>query len=175
MGFSILQISNHPLHPFPSDQLSTSVSSFFYVHYHPSSSTSYTVLVHCPLQWYQIHENQALLIFRGRSVQLVSFGRGIFGLPWCRPQQSVTVAGLHFTGDVALWFKWYKLHVGSSLWAIFTKCLLKYFGSGYQLDFNMSLSCLPKRLSQGRRFHSFVLSSPGLDRCPNFRGFPWSD
>lgn len=31
------------------------------------------------------------------------------------PHNRVTVVGLHFTGDEALWFKWYKMHVGSAL------------------------------------------------------------
>lgn len=52
----------------------------------------------------------------------------------------VTVAGLHFTGDAALWFKWYKLHIRYGLWATFTNSLLQRFGPSDQLDFNMFFS-----------------------------------
>lgn len=52
----------------------------------------------------------------------------------------VIIAGLYFTGDVALWFKWYKLHIRSRFWAVFTEPLLQSFRWGNQLDFNMSFS-----------------------------------
>lgn len=86
------------------------------------------------------------------------------------PLNQVTIAGLHFTGDAALWFKWYKQQVGSGLWATFTKCLLQRFEPGDQLDFNShSLMCPKKPFMRLILTISFVcLAEPKVGSMPNF-------
>lgn len=76
----------------------------------------------------------------------------------------VTIAGLYFTGNVVLWFKWYKLHIGSGLWAVFTEPLLQRFRRGDQLDFNMSFSHVSQKgsLAYINDFIRLFLSSPRL-------------
>lgn len=52
----------------------------------------------------------------------------------------VIIARLHFLGDAALWFKWYKVHFGSGLWSTFTESLLQQLRPDDLLDFNISFS-----------------------------------
>lgn len=91
------------------------------------------------------------------------------------PLNWVTVVGLNFTADAALWFKWYKQQVRSGLWATFTKCLLQLFRPDDQLDFNMPFSHVSQKGFLKAYVNDFIrfLLSPRLDRCLTFRGFPW--
>lgn len=79
----------------------------------------------------------------------------------------VTIVWLYFIGDAALWFKWYKLHIGSGLWATFTESLLQRFGPGDQLDFNMFFSHVLQKGSLDDYINDFIRLS-----C---RAQGWSD
>ncbi|XP_048446014.1 uncharacterized protein LOC103952495 [Pyrus x bretschneideri] len=79
----------------------------------------------------------------------------------------VTIVGLHFMGDTALWFKWYKLHIGSGLWATFTESLLQRFGPANQLDFNMSFSHVLQKGSLEDYINDFI--------CLSCRAEGWID